>query len=784
MQPKKLTSDYRSLEFDRILEIVADRTLSPSGKAYIFNLPFLTDPKSLQQELSRVTEFKALLEFDDPFPIESFPGFDRMIRKAEIEGAVLEPDDFLKILQFLSMTNRIVRYIDDRKEKYPLLYRIISECTSLSDLEKSIDRILDHTGEVRDHASDALRKIRRDIQNHISKIRGRLDSLLHQMVEKEYAQENQLVLREGRLVIPMKHHHAARLKGLVLDQSATGATVFIEPFAVAELNNTLRRLRMDEKKEIHRLLLELTRAFRSQMDAFQVNLVRMTEIDSLHARARFAADTESHPALVSESDEIEFKNARHPLLLQKMKRKDVVPLSMEMNPEIRTLVMSGPNAGGKTVAAKTIGLLALMNQHGLLIPADEDSALPLFSSIFADIGDKQSIEQDLSTFSSHISHIKRILDEADSSSLVVMDEIGSSTDPAEGVALAISVLRHLSQKGAVTVVTTHLGELKVFAHDEPGAENGSMLFDQETLSPTYRFQMGLPGSSYAFEIAERLGVKPSIIREARSQIGESRNRLDQLVLNLEKELEKTRSKLQQAEIQESRLSGLIQLYQDKIDRIKQDSEKRQEQILAEADQILKEANVTAEHVIRDIKEAKASRSSIQSGQKKIRSQREKIKKLQIKEPVPPPKLKKGDRVRWIITGAKGEVLSSPDKSGRIQIQSDGAKLRVRASELEMVQGERPSKSKKGRTHYTPPAAPSSEVDLRGLTAEEAIQETDQFIGEAAVAGLSSLRIIHGKGTGVLRREIGQFLQKHPLVKSQRLGKYNEGDAGVTVIEIK
>lgn len=786
MQPKTFTSDMLSLEFDRILQAVADRTLSPGGKEAVLGLSFLTDPDRLHTELSRVTEFKALLEFGDPFPLERFPDFGPVIERAGVEGSALETADFEAIRRFIVMNGKWVRYFEERKETFPLLFEIASKCMSMEDLERFISRVLDESGEIRNDASDVLKRIRRAIQTQTVKIRSKLDALLRQMTDKGYAQDNQLVLREGRLAIPMKQNQASHLKGLVLDQSASGATVFIEPFAVADLNNALRRLKLDEKKEMHRLLAALTDAFRGRLDAFGLNLKQTVRIDALHARARFAVDTRSHRARSAVQREIVLNRARHPLLLQKLDRGQVVPLNLRMDPSVRTLVLSGPNAGGKTVAAKTVGLMVLMHQHGLLIPADEDSALPVFSSVYADIGDKQSIEQDLSTFSSHVSNIKRILDRADSGSLVIMDEIGSSTDPAEGVALAVAVLRRLLDTGAVTVVTTHLGELKVFAHDEPGVENGSMLFDQTTLSPTYRFQMGLPGSSYAFEIAERLGVEPDVIRQARARIGEDRNRLDRLVLNLEKELEKTRSRLHEVEIQESRLSGLVELYQDKIDRIKQDSEKRRSAILAEAEDILRQANATAEQVIRQIREEKASRTAIRAGQKAVRSQQEKIRKLrpsaaEAGRPVP---LKPGDRVRWTLTGAKGDVLGDPDKSGRVRIQSQGMKLKVPAAELEILKGPPSKETASGAASYTSPAEVSGEIDLRGLAAEEAVQQTDRFIGEAAVAGLTSLRIIHGKGTGVLRREVGRFLDRHPLVKSRRQGRYNEGDAGVTVIEIR
>lgn len=785
MPDPTFSNDSGSLEFDLILNRIADFTLSPTGRRRILDLPFLRDPAILHDEIGRVSQMKELLTFDDALPVEAFDDFEVVLTQCEIPGYAIRAEWALKLGRFLAMARRMRHYFLQRIGKCPLLTEIARRFTALETLEQAIDRVVDDGGQIKDSASPELHRIRREQERKTAQARQRLLAILGDMAAKGYAQEDQLTVREGQLVIPMKQHHAAKLKGLVVDQSATGATVFIEPFAVTEINNQLRRLALAEKQEIERILQQLTDRIREAIESIRENLSTAAVLDSLHARGRYALEIDAHPVSISDDGSMELIEARHPLLLARMAKDRVVALTLKMTPELKTIIVTGPNAGGKTVTLKAVGLLALMFQHGLLVPAQPNSKLPLFSAIFADIGDKQSIAQDLSTFSSHIANLRRIVDEADSDALVLLDEIGSATDPDEGAALAMAVLNTLTTRGARTLATTHIGALKVFAHESPGVENGSMIFDQQTLRPTYRFQLGIPGSSYAFEIAERLGLAESIIHEARTLVGGERGRLDKLVIHLETELEKTRALLFDAEIKESRLAGLISLYQDQLDRLKVESNQRKQELLAEAETILAEANASAENMIKEIRESQAAREVIQKHKAVLDTQKKRIARQKRKESGPHDEIHQGDWVRWKDAGGRAEVVGGPDKKGRMQILLNNIKLEAPLSELHLL--ERPKKKEKpsgGAVNYSITTTLSHEIDLRGCTAEEAIFRLDRYLGEMAVSGLSHLRIIHGKGTGALRKEIGQFLKRHPLIHSQRTGDWNEGDTGVTIVEIK
>jgi len=777
-------TDSGSLEFEPILNRIAEFALSPAGRGRILTLPFQTDPVSLCAEIGRVSQMKDLLEFGDALPVEAFEDFHPLFRQSEVPGFAVRPDRALRLGRFLSMIRRIHHYFSQRTGKYPLIEKIARDLIPLEPLEKDIDRVVDEAGLIRDTASPELNRIRREIETKTAHARKRLLEILGDMAAKGYAQEDRPTVREGRLVIPMKQNQSGKLKGLVLDQSASGSTVFIEPFAVAEINNMIRRLTLAENRETERILRVLTDRIREHLDALRADLEAAAMIDGLQARARHALEIDAHPVQISENGALHLIDVRHPLLLARMPGDRVTPLTLKMDPGLNTIVVTGPNAGGKTVALKAIGLMAVMFQHGLLIPARPESALPLFSKVFADIGDRQSIAQDLSTFSSHIANLRRIVDEADDGSLVLLDEIGSATDPDEGAALAMAVLNTLTERGARTLATTHIGALKIFAHETPGVENGSMIFDQETLRPTYRFHLGIPGSSYAFEIAERLGLDPSVIRDARTRIGDDRGRLDKLVIDLEQDLEKTRTRLYETEIKESRLAGLITLYQEQLDHLKNESEERKQEMLAEAEEILREANAAAEKMIREIRESQAAREVIQKSKEILAVQKRRIGRHRRSPPDERGKIHKGDWVLWKEAGGRAEVTAGPDGKGRVQILLNNMRLEVPVAELSLL--ERPKEARKSSSaeaHYVVNSAPSSEIDLRGHTVEEALFRLDRYLGDTAITGLSRVRIIHGKGTGALRREIGLFLKRHPLVKSQRTGDWDEGDTGVTIVEM-
>lgn len=770
-----------TLEFEQIRIHIAALTVSQSGQELLLSAEPFKDVNLLKESLDRITEMKALLSYDEVLPLQSFADLRISLKKAEVDGAFLQPGEFQDILVLMMMARQIHVFFESRPDKYPLVREQIKSLSVLSELEQQINIVISPHGDVKDSASPELRNLRRSIQTKESQIRQRLDAILRSMVQKGYAQDDHLTLRDGHLVVPMKDSHAGQLKGMIVDQSSSGATLFVEPLEILEANNEIRRLRILEIREVERILRGLTNDVRLHRFEIESNFNIMRRLDALTARARYANEIDGCAAEIAEN-QLVLKEARHPLLLATHTAEDVVPLSLELGDDLKTLVITGPNAGGKTVALKTVGLLSVMHAYGLHVPAKSDTRIPLFSRIFADIGDKQSIEQDLSTFSSHIRHISEIIEHADIRSLILIDEIGSATDPAEGSALASTFLNHLTQKGCLTIATTHMGALKVFAHETPGVENGSMIFDQQTLQPTYRFQMGVPGSSYAFEIARRYGIPDDFIRDARDMLGEDRGRLDQLILTLEKEYSRTHALMEKAEQKDSQLSGLIALYQDRIQKIKNEADIEKMKLVEDAEKMWTEANATVERIVKEIREQSAKRESIQRAKREIQSARKQLRQIH-KKTDPVYQATQGDWVLWEGHSGQGVVVSDPDRENRVLVQWGDVRLKVPVNALKPAEAPKKSKAK-GLTSFHVERTVRDEIDLRGMTADEAIEAVEEYLGDAMSTGYNSVRIIHGKGTGVLRREIGNYLKRHRLVKSQRLGSWNEGDVGVTVVELK
>lgn len=770
------------LEFGQIRDYILTLLLSDSGRELFMAAEPFRDRQLLKEKLERIAEMRSLIDFDEALPLQSFSDVRISLKKAEVEGAFIQAAELLEIHHVLTMSRQIAEYFSNRAEKYPLIRQVVRSLEVLQDLEQEIQRVISPHGDVKDTASPELRNLRRSIQAKESRIRQRLNTILKTMVKQGYAQEDQLTFRDGRLLIPMKDGQSGHLKGVIVDQSSSGSTLFIEPLEILETNNEIRRLRMQETRELERILKALTAQVRIHCQSIANDFNCLTHLDVLSGLARYANEIHGCAAEISEHH-LCFKEAKHPLLLMTHAAQDVVPLSLEIGESSKTLVITGPNAGGKTVALKTVGLLAVMHAYGYHVPAQPGTQIPLFSQVFADIGDQQSIEQDLSTFSSHVQYLADIHQKADKNTLVLMDEIGSATDPAEGSALAMTLLRRLTQRSCLTIATTHMGALKVFAHEEPGIENGSMIFDQKSLQPTYRFQMGVPGSSYAFEIARRYGIPDEFIRESQALLGEDRGKLDQLILTLEKEHSRTHALLEAAEQKDSRLSGLIMLYQDRIDRIKKEADTEKQKIVAEAEQMLSDANATVERLVKEIRETGAGRETIRKAKKEIRSSRKRAGAMAKKKEAPSYIARQGDWVLWEGHSGRGEVVSDPDRDKRVLVQWGDIRLKIPVSALKQTQ---PPEQKRtsGVTSIESFRTVRDQIDLRGMTVEEAIESVEQYLGDAHSTGYGSVRIIHGKGTGTLRREIGAYLKRHRLVKSQRPGNWNEGDLGVTVVELK
>ncbi len=773
------------LELDPVLKKISEFAISTGGKERIEKLSPFSESLELETELDRIGEMTELFNSGDILPIQAFPDIRHQLKRVEPEGAFLQPKELMTLKLFLVMIREMVTFFSQKRDVYPLLGLIAEGFISLHPLENKIDRVIDSSGEVKDNGSKALFKIRQELRRKSTHARRRLKTILNTMNSRGYTSENDLMLRDGRLVIPMKETHSHRLKGIVVDQSASGATLFVEPLEVLELNHELSRLQVQEKKEIDRILKMLCDHVRENRTEIENDFNIAVELDCLMAKAKFSLHLHCKVAEINQENHLELKGARHPILMLRETQERVVPLSIQMGGNLKTLVITGPNAGGKTVTLKTVGLLSLMHQYGLPVPAEEGTSIPLFSHIFADIGDRQSIEQDLSTFSSHIMHIHSILQNTDKGSLVLLDEVGSATDPSEGASLASVILKNLTEKKCLTIATTHMGSLKVFAHEETGMGNGSMVFDQETLQPTYQFQIGVPGSSYAFEIAERLGLPSRMIQDARKRIGEERGKLDRLILHLEEELQRVRRLLGEAEIKESKLSALVKLYQEQIHSLEKESEVRKNEILKDAETILEDANVLIEKTVREIRESQAQRETIIEAKKKLKNHSKKIRNLSSKKSEEPvDKIVQGNWVIWKGHKGAGKVISEPDKSGRVSVQWGNVKLRVRIQELKPTDRPDEKRSPTGVTTYSIEHGTKQEIDLRGMRADEAVATVEKFIEEATMGGFSQVRIIHGKGTGALRKEVNLLLKNHSLVKQHRLGNWNEGDTGVTIVELK
>jgi len=778
---------YQSLEFSRIRDDVEKEALSEPGRELVQGMVVLHDRELIRLHLNWVAEMATLLAYDDVFPISEIGDSRGALRKAAHEGSQLTLEEFSVLYKNLIAVRKISRYLKARTEKYPLLSKFIPRLHPFRDLENVIDHSIDiHGLAVKDQASPELAAIRKEMNRSADRVRKRMASIVES--HKDMLQDAVITMREGRLVLPLKEEYRGRIQGLIHDHSATGATLFVEPFEIIEMNNRIRELHLQETREIARILRELTGLIRVHLFDIEENLDALATLDFIHAKARFALRLHAQKPDISEKN-LEIRNGRHPILLLKFgDPQKVIPLNLKMGEDFHILVITGPNAGGKTVALKTIGLLSLMTQAGLLMTADEFSRFPVFDRIFVDIGDWQSVEQDLSTFSAHVGRLGEILANATERSLVLIDEIGTGTDPVEGAALAMAFLEKLKEIGCMTVVTTHQGALKAFAYELEGAENGSMTFDEETLLPTYQFRAGIPGSSYAFEIARRLGLPEDMLQKAQAYAGEETNRLEQFLLDLEKKINHYEELLRKAEVKKAELDGLVKLYKEKTSKLKEEEQKLKRKAMEESRDIVRRANTLIEKTVKEIRTQQAERESIRKAKAEVKAFQDQIDKT-LQEITPdiepagqPPA--KGDSARWIPMGVVGTVVSEPDNSGKVWLEAGEMKLKVDVSQLEKVKAPKKRGSKISVVGGSVSARLTDEIDLRGMTMDEAEPLLERAIDQAYLGGLSQIRVIHGKGTGALRKKVHDYLRKHPRVAGFSLGNWNEGGTGMTVVELK
>lgn len=787
----------KTLEYHKIIDFLVEKADSRPGKEMCRNLVPSTDLDEIRKEqketrdsLTRLFK-KGSTNFGSNYDI----GFS--LRTLEI-GSTLSMPELLKIARLLDNVNRIKAYGRKDREDAPSdsldeYFELLSPLTQISN---EINRCILSEEEMADDASPRLKSIRRNMILTNDKIHSQLLSMVNGS-HRTYLQDAVITMRNNRYCIPVKAEYKGQVTGMVHDQSSTGSTFFIEPAAVVSLNNQLKELELQEKEEIEIILAALSADVGEHVPELRLNQKLMTRLDFVFAKAKLAMDQNATEPVFNTDHYINIRKGRHPLL----DKKKVVPIDIHLGKTFDLLVITGPNTGGKTVSLKTVGLFTLMGQAGLHIPALDRSELSIFTEVYADIGDEQSIEQSLSTFSSHMTSIVHILSHADADSLCLFDELGAGTDPTEGAALAIAILNYLHDRGIRTMATTHYSELKIYALSTSFVENACCEFNVETLRPTYRLLIGIPGKSNAFAISSKLGLSDEIIEAAKEQISKEDERFEDVIADLQQSritIEKERQEIAEYKLKIKTLQDQLKQKNEKIDQAK-------DKILREANEkartILQEAKDVADETIRDFNKAGANldiRKLEQKRQKvrdKINEKNEKLSlhdsdKNQIKKKeIDPKKLKKGDSVKVLSMGLKGTVSTLPDAKGNLFVQCGIIRSQVNIKDLVIAEEETISiptlqRTNTGKIKMSKSFSISPEINLLGRTVDEALAELDKYLDDAYLAHLNSVRVVHGKGTGALRSAVHNHLKRMKNVKDYRLGEYGEGDAGVTIVTFK
>lgn len=785
----------KTLEYYAVLELLAEEAASSQGKNQCMALRPVTDLEQAEIYMKQTSDAKNIMTIKGSPSLGGIREITGALKRAEM-GGVLNLKELLNVASVLQCVRLMQTYFSDEEKKTSItpIYRLLAGNQSL---EQRITTSILSEEEVADGASSELTTIRRQMRQISGKVRDVLSKLISGERSK-YLQETIITQRNGRYVVPVKAEHRGDVAGLVHDTSSSGATVFVEPAAVVEINNQMKILESKEQAEIERILSELSAEVSGCAEIIRQDLEQLITLDFIFARAKLSFKMNAtSPNFKKDGYGVTLKRARHPLL----DIKKAVPIDIAIGTDYDTLVITGPNTGGKTVSLKTLGLLSLMAASGLHIPANELSEVCVFENVYADIGDEQSIEQSLSTFSSHMKTIVGMMEKCAKGDLVLFDELGAGTDPVEGAALAVSVIGYARQMGAFVAATTHYSELKTFALTTDGVENASCEFDVGTLRPTYRLLTGIPGKSNAFAIAARLGLQPVILERAKEQLSSENTRFEDVLAQLEKE----RRLLEKYKAEAERLRSAAQSERDKAENLRDKSEDEADRIVEnarlKADRILKDARMTAETVFAELddikkKSSKNKEQNLAAAKAALRgvitqTETELHKKKEKRTVENTTAIHKGDEVQLInVSNIVAVVLTEPDSNGNMQVQAGIMKTSVNVNEVRPVKKQNAQKPKMprpsagGATRELKLNAAASEVDVRGMCAEEAIIEVDQFLSSAMMSSLPSVRIIHGKGTGVLRNAIQQHLKRNKRIKTVRNGVYGEGENGVTVVEFK
>ena len=789
----------RVLEYEKIIEMLAAQCCSPMTRDAVHSLKPSRKIRWIEEELQATDEaMQVVLKKGTP-PLGGFYDIKGLVHLAAKEGS-LTPKQLLEVAYNLASARKTERFLNT-EELRPLatIQGLATAITVLEHLENEIERCILSEDEIADGASSELRRIRRAILKKNEDIRSKINQIVNSAENKAYLQDAIVTMRQGRYVVPLKAEHKTRLAGIVHDESASGATLFVEPQAIVTMNNELRELELAEKQEILRILKELSMEVGAEEMAIQANQDILYKLDYMFAKGRLACDMNASRPAINQEGFVRLKRARHPLI----EKKKVVPIDVEIGGTCDTLVITGPNTGGKTVTLKTVGLLCLMAQAGMFIPAGEGSSVPVFDKIYADIGDEQSIEQSLSTFSSHMRNIVDIVKNAGDGTLVLVDELGAGTDPTEGAALAMAILDTLRRKGARTVATTHYTELKKYAISTDGVQNASMQFDVETLSPTFKLITGVPGKSNAFEISRKLGLPEEVIHEAKDFLETGDIAFEDVLTSIERDKQTAEAE----RIASENLRREMQKNKERMEKLEEKLRVQKEEILEEAREearsILEEAKQTVADIQQEIEDARLNAESsaahelnrsIEEGKRKLREQKKryasKAKQAEEENAEAPSAedIKVGARVNVLSAGQKGTVVTLPDAKGDFMVQVGALKIGVNLSGVTLVQ-ENVTEKQRQKTMYSRMYASKSmtvpmSCNVVGQNLDDAQMTVDKYLDDAFMAGLETVSIIHGRGAGILKNGIQQMLRHHKHVKSFRKGEYKEGGDGVTIVTLK
>jgi DNA mismatch repair protein MutS2 len=778
-------SVLEKLEYRKILGYISKYCLTEIGKGNVLATVPFNDVKTAEYQGNLVTEAKDILIRQVPPPIDYLPDLREVLAQSTIENSVLDSKKIIEVLRLAVISRNLANFLKSNAETAPEIYTISHNLFVDKVFEHNIQKVIGENGEVKENASSQLLSIKKEINEKKEELVKVVNRVVKNLNELDIVREDYLTLRDGRVVIPVKAEHKRHIRGFIHSESSTGQTVYIEPEQTLELNNEIITLSFAEKREIERLLKELTKLIGTMSIQLRESFKIVSEIDSIFARAKYSIEILGSFPTVNNKKPLELKDARHPIILKKLSRDKAIPLSIKVDKN-NVIIITGPNAGGKTVVLKTVGLISLLLQSGIHIPANPDSNMHFFNNILLDIGDEQSIEDDLSTFSSHLANIMHILENADQNSLVLLDEIGTGTDPAEGSALAAAVLISLEKQGSIVFASTHHGSLKIIANELNGFENAAMEFDNINLKPTYAFKQGIPGSSYAFEVAKRIGFRDDFFQIAENYLNTDKYKVEKFLIDLEIKSKKLEHQLRDANLENTRLTGLANLYQKNIDKLHNEKKVILKKTKEDAENYLKGVNSKIEKVIKELKESYASAIVIKKSHTLIQNIKEENKNI-FKESIDLKEIKTdfiaGDYVRIKDTDTRGEILEISKDMKKAILNTGKIKMNIPVANLEKSKSIIEKAVDISYKSYNM-SSPEIKLDIRGEKPEYAEFEVIKFIDTAYTSGLERVEILHGKGTGVLKKMVLELLKHHDKIKNFYFAPIEFGGEGITIAELK